>query len=460
MTGWAIGRVVASGAMAVALMLAPAAADPGGRRLPDWTRPGTVRPQPRIAPLATAPPSRPVIAAALVKRTPATITLQLLLVGPGADTLQPAVTFRSMPHRVVLDIGDVAVARRDGGIAPGAAGGAAVAIGLAAPARVQAVLTLPGPWRVVAAEMAELAAGPMGPLRHAGAASRKPASRTTERGRSVLLSLTLAPANEASFAALVGPTETRPAAHQSPPPSPAERRVVVIDAGHGGGDPGAVASDGTLEKTIVLAVAKQVRAQLEATGRYRVVMTRDRDVFVPLERRVDMSQTANADVFVSLHADSAGALPGTSPEAIRGASIYTLSDRASGEDARRLAERENAADHVAGQAIEVADPASDIREILIDLTRAETQGLAADLRNILVAELKRSIAVAREPVRAAAFRVLRQTRTPSVLIELGYMTNARDQAQMTTADWQRKVAASIVAAIDRFLSRTPVNPAP
>lgn len=466
MWGAVKGQAKIWGAALLAMSLAPALADPGGPRLPHWARAGApvhLRPSQRPAPVAA---ELPMITAALIKGSPGAVTLQLLLTGTDAEKLTPVISFRFRPHRLVLDVGNVALSSRVARAIDSAAG--TLAIGLAGPGRVQAVLSIRGPFRVAAADVTSLAPGGMGPLRYATDERVRTASRTSPRHRRALITVTLVAADEASFAAAAtsafGSSASRvPVAAMAEAIGAAptgDRKVVVIDAGHGGSDPGAVAGDGSLEKTIVLAVAKQVRQQLEATGRYRVVMTRERDIFVPLERRVDMSQAANADVFVSLHADSAGALLGTSPEAIRGASVYILSDRASSEDSRRLADKENAADlNAAGRPVEATDPASDIREILLDLTRAETQGRAADLRNTMVSELKRAIAVSREPSRSAAFRVLRQTRTPSVLIELGYMTNARDQAQMATADWQRKVAASIAGAIDRFLSR-PSGPQP
>jgi N-acetylmuramoyl-L-alanine amidase len=230
--------------------------------------------------------------------------------------------------------------------------------------------------------------------------------------------------------------------------------VIVIDPGHGGIDPGAVgpgAGGGqVLEKHVVLAVARQLGGVLLASGRYEVVLTRSGDTFVPLDQRLRQSLRLKADLFISIHADSVA--ENVDAQTVRGASIYTLSDQASDEQARQLAEKENAADAVAG-VIAAADSDQDqVRNILVDLMKRETASYSADFRALASTELGRRIAMAREPQRSAAFRVLKQTEVPSVLIELGYMSNAQDQKFLQSAAWQAQVAGSIKAAVDRFFA--------
>lgn len=375
------------------------------------------------------------------------IVLQAIVRAPKGVEIAPRLTFHMQPMRAVLAIGDVVVgpARLIGidGIGPPAR------LGLATDGEVRLEVLLGGPVRVRSTEVTRIAPADMGPFQRserllAGIAPRPPGETT------VRLTVTLAPGSADEFATLA---TADPARSAPPAPSPSlsgPRKVVVLDPGHGGSDPGAVASSGFAEKTIVLAVAREVRRVLEGMGRYDVRMTRDRDAFVSLGRRVAATQEAEADVFVSLHADAVGA---AFAGAIRGASVYTLSDRASSQEAHRLAELENAADEKASDRADAA-VASDIRDILIDLTRAATASRSADLRQLVIAELDGAIRVARDPARAAAFRVLRQPRTPAVLVELGYMTNPKDQALMVTAEWQTTVATVIATAIDRFLTRT------
>ena len=232
------------------------------------------------------------------------------------------------------------------------------------------------------------------------------------------------------------------------PPKPGKRPVVVVDPGHGGPDSGAVGHRGILEKMVVLAVARQLAAALRATRRYKVVMTRARDEFVSLEDRVAISQSVAADLFISLHADAIpqGRLGGT----VRGATVYTLSQRASDRQSQEFAEKENSSDALAGLKIASSAARGRVEAILFDLMRRETSMFSQRLREHLVRRLKRAISMAREPRRAAAFRVLQQPETPSVLIELGYMSNPADVREMTKSRWQRSAARAIVAATNAY----------
>lgn len=239
-------------------------------------------------------------------------------------------------------------------------------------------------------------------------------------------------------------------AHAAPPPAARKIPTIVIDPGHGGVDTGAEGVAGS-EKDIVLAVARELNRELLATGRYRVVMTRNSDVFVPLERRLKLSQQNQAQLFISLHTDSLEKreLAG----AIRGATIYTLSQGASDEQARRLADKENAADLLAGAQLKSEGADDDVKTILYDLLARETDGLALNFRQLMMKHMRNRIRLSRDPQRAANFVVLRQAETPAVLIELGFISHAEEEKQMRSTEWQRQVATAITAAIEDYFSK-------
>ncbi len=240
----------------------------------------------------------------------------------------------------------------------------------------------------------------------------------------------------------------------SPPPPPASATaprvpVIVIDPGHGGVDTGAQGAVG-VEKDIVLAVGRALERALTGSGRYRVVMTRTTDAFVPLDRRIRISRENEAQLFISLHADSLEARE--LAHAIRGATIYTLSQSASDDRARQLADKENAADILAGVHIPTEVGQDEVKSILFDLMARETAGLSLNFRQLAAKRMRGSIQFSRDPQRSANFLVLRQAETPAVLMELGYISHAEDEKQMLTPEWQRKVAAAITAAIDDFFA--------
>ena len=230
-----------------------------------------------------------------------------------------------------------------------------------------------------------------------------------------------------------------------PPPIPSRRvgrRIVAIDAGHGGIDPGAIGITGLREKDVTLDVAKRLRTILEATGRYEVVLTREYDVFLRLRHRVEIAREAGAELLISLHADS------ISDSRFRGASVYTLSDVASDREAEQLAARENRADALAGVALEPVDDVT--ATILIDLAQRHTQNESSSMARSLVTYLSEATRmIGTEPHREAGFAVLKAPDVPSVLVELGYLSNRSDEQELRSPQHRRDLAQAIAGAVDR-----------
>ncbi|MGE3147719.1 MAG: N-acetylmuramoyl-L-alanine amidase [Pseudorhodoplanes sp.] len=224
------------------------------------------------------------------------------------------------------------------------------------------------------------------------------------------------------------------------------RPIVVIDPGHGGIDNGTKAASGELEKTIVLDFALLLRDQLEKSGKYRVVMTRTDDTFVPLGERVRLARSRQAALFISIHAD---ALRKGEGEA-QGATVYTLSDTASDAEAARLAESENKADAIAGLNLS-AEP-NDVADILIDLAQRETRTFSTQFAHALVGEMKAAMRLHKHPMKSAGFVVLKAPDVPSVLVELGYVSNREDLKAMISSNWRSRAAEAIAIAVDRFFA--------
>jgi len=227
------------------------------------------------------------------------------------------------------------------------------------------------------------------------------------------------------------------------PSTPARggKKLIILDAGHGGIDPGTHGQSGVVEKDLVLSVAKTLRKVLEATGRYRVQLTRDADVFIPLRERVNIARAAHGDLFVSLHADS------SEHHDVRGASVYTLSEDASDREAATLAEKENMSDIIAG--VDLTGENSPVASILIDLAQRDTMNRSVRFAETVVGALpSATMLLPLFPHRSAGFAVLKGPDIPAVLIELGYLTNPKDEAEMTTEAWRNGVSRAIASAVD------------
>ena len=222
----------------------------------------------------------------------------------------------------------------------------------------------------------------------------------------------------------------------------AGKRVIVIDPGHGGVDPGTTGYRGTREKNITLAVARAVKARLEAKGRYHVVLTRERDIFLRLRSRVEKARSAAADLFVSLHADA------LKNRRVRGAAVYTLSEVASDKEAAELAAKENKADVIAGVDLTHENPV--VANILIDLAQRETMNYSARFATLLVTQLRRTGKTLRNAHRFAGFAVLKAPDIPSVLIEMGYLSNPKEERLLRQPAYQRKLADAIARAMDGY----------
>lgn len=223
---------------------------------------------------------------------------------------------------------------------------------------------------------------------------------------------------------------------------PDKRFTIVIDAGHGGIDGGAEGANGTIEKSVTLAFALELKAKLSADGKYDIFLTRDKDEFIRLDERVRIARQHDADLFISIHADT------ISLSGIRGATVYTVSDKASDAEAEATADRENLSDAIAG--IQIEEENQQVADILIDLIRRETHTFSIRFARSLVGELSTSVGLINNPHRSAGFKVLKAPDVPSVLVELGYLSNSRDEEQLRDPLWRQKAASSISSAIGQF----------
>ncbi len=238
-----------------------------------------------------------------------------------------------------------------------------------------------------------------------------------------------------------------------PATAPDSRPVIIIDPGHGGVDNG-TQSNGESEKNLVLGFGLALRDRIEKSGKYRVVMTRTDDTFIPLNDRVKIARSQSAALFVSIHAD---ALPRGEGDA-QGATIYTLSDKASDAEAERLAETENKADAIGG--VNLTEEPTDVADILIDLAQRETRTFSNRFARLLMGEMKNSVRMHKHPLKSAGFRVLKAPDVPSVLIELGYVSNKGDLEHLVSDSWRSRTVGSMAQAIDAFFAKRLATAAP
>ncbi|MSP89549.1 MAG: N-acetylmuramoyl-L-alanine amidase [Alphaproteobacteria bacterium] len=234
----------------------------------------------------------------------------------------------------------------------------------------------------------------------------------------------------------------KPPARSDHPRQPVQRRRVVIDPGHGGNDPGTIGARGSHEKEVTLTVARELRRQLLASQRYDVALTREHDEFVSLADRVQRARASKGELFLSLHADAIHR-----PD-VRGASVYTLSEKASDARAAALAAKENRADAIAG--LDLSHQKPDIAAILVDLVQRETKNQSATFANILLPEMGRDVRLLDRGHRFAGFAVLKAPDIPSVLVEMGYLSNREDERLLNAPAHQARLAATLVRAIGRF----------
>lgn len=289
--------------------------------------------------------------------------------------------------------------------------------------------------------------------------------RFSEDGRS--LTLTINPVDDESFTS--AEAEARkiyvpPAAHRAQPPrsrynitipldpprsglprpkiyGTSGRPLVVIDAGHGGHDPGAISPEtGKREKDLTLATAKAIRDELVASGRVRVAMTREDDRFIILRDRAAIARNMKADLFISIHADSAPA------GSASGATIYTLSEVASDREAQLLAARENRADVING--VNLSGESREIASILVDLAQRESMNASADFANLLKREAGRLVPFRADYHRMAGFAVLKSPDMPSILLEIGYLTNSSDVSRLSSSEGQKRIASGVRKAVE------------
>lgn len=220
------------------------------------------------------------------------------------------------------------------------------------------------------------------------------------------------------------------------------RRVVVIDAGHGGQDPGTISPNGHQEKDITLAVAKEMKQIIDKSGKYTAVLTRTKDQHLPLRYRFSVAREMNANLLISLHADS------NPNKHVKGVSVYTLSEKASDKEAQRLADKENAADFL--DDLKFSHDEQDVRDILINLSQTRAKNHSIEFADLLMRRFDKQDVLRKNSHRSAGFAVLKAPDVASVLIELGYLSNEKDEKRLVSKAYQRKIASLIVKAIDDY----------
>ena len=311
-------------------------------------------------------------------------------------------------------------------------GGSRLVLDLTGPARIETANVLDAANGQPARLVIELAAVDRTAFMHSLAAETRPELRPAIQATDVV-------AENGNATKAASPTDSRP--------------LVVIDPGHGGVDNGTQSGDET-EKNLVLGFGLALRDRLEKSGKYRVVMTRTDDTFIPLGERVKIARNLSAALFVSIHAD---ALPRSEGDA-QGATIYTLSDHASDVEAERLAEAENRADAIGG--VNLTEEPTDVADILIDLAQRETRAFSNRFARLLLREMKSSVRMHKHPLKSAGFKVLKAPDVPSVLIELGYVSNRADLEQLTSESWRARTVTTMAQAVEAFFSKRVVSAVP
>lgn len=339
------------------------------------------------------------------------------------------------PYRVVIDLPEVTFSK-DAHLEnrrPKAIKG--FRVGLFRPGTSRVVIDTAQPYSI-AASFALPAKGNQGPRIVVDLKPTTRAAFLAESAKSV------AAAQAARRPHLSAPKPESPSLLTRPPRRANEKVLVAIDAGHGGVDPGAIGVSGVYEKQIVLNAARVLKRELERTGRYNVLLTRDRDVFLRLRERIDIARRAGADLFISLHADS---IPNRK---LRGASVYTLSENASDKEANLLAENENKSDIIAGMDFGTETP--EVTSILIDLAQRETMNHSARFAGMLVREMRGEVKLLRTAHRFAGFAVLKAPDIPSVLVELGFLSNNHDEKLLRSDAHLKRVAGALRRSIDNY----------
>jgi N-acetylmuramoyl-L-alanine amidase len=353
------------------------------------------------------------------------------------------------PYRVVVDLPQVDFRLPNGAGTNGRGLVKAFRYGLVMPGGSRVVFDLTGPARISSSYVLDAANGQPPRLvlefeevDRASFAQAMAAESRPELRPAIADAAEIAAAREAT-----APAAAAPAAPADPRP------VIVIDPGHGGIDNG-TQSGNENEKSLVLAFGLALRDRIEKGGKYRVVMTRTDDTFIPLDDRVRIARNQSAALFVSIHAD---ALPRREGDA-QGATIYTLSNRASDAEAERLAETENKADAIGGVNL-TAEP-TEVADILIDLAQRETRTFSNRFARLLAGEMKNTARMYKHPLKSAGFRVLKAPDVPSVLVELGYVSNKSDLEHLVSEKWRSRTVGSMALAIDAFFAKRLATAAP
>lgn len=341
------------------------------------------------------------------------------------------------PYRVVVDTPQVSFKLAAGTGAAGRGLVKAFRYGLVMPGGSRIVFDLTGPAKIANSYVLEAANGQPPRL----------VLELEEVDRTAFVQ-SLAPENRPELRPAIAQANAAvvPAAAEKPAAPADTRPLIVIDPGHGGIDNGTQAG-GEMEKNLVLGFGLALRDRIEKSGKYRVVMTRDDDTFIPLNDRVKVARNLSAALFVSIHAD---ALPRREGDA-QGATIYTLSDKASDAEAERLAEAENKSDAIGG--VNLTDEPTEVADILIDLAQRETRTFSNRFARLLMGEMKSTVRMHKHPLKSAGFRVLKAPDVPSVLVELGYVSNKGDLEHLVSENWRTKTVGSMSQAIDAFFAK-------